>query len=306
MNLRPFRHVRRRWIVCALVVLGLWLASRIDRAASERPIGGVHPDVVRWGDVPIRSILRREKDVLVVNQFGMFRCSLSDPQHRWQPVPVPLTIPFSGRFADHPPGTRDIYYCVGYPSNYKLRSLVRGQGLYVSHDDGGTWQHVCDRGDFNGLIVCTGGHLYAHIEKSVVAAAAAATQASMPFQFQALASRDDGRTWSDITPPNSGGSLLATQRDPVNPSLIYWDSRFNPAARTSPPTIASSGPRRAKRSRCCVTTPARRSGRRAPSIGAQRASWVPRCETSSTCRLASGPGSASSASSPPPPLTASR
>jgi hypothetical protein len=223
MRLQSFGHLRRlrrRWVVCVLVALGLWLAARVDRAVSQRAVQGVHPDVIRWGDVPIRSILRREKDVLVVNRFGMFRSLLSDPRHRWQPVAMPLTIPLSGRFADHPPGCGEICYWVGDSWNSDPGSLERGKGVYVSRDDGGTWQQVCDRGDFAGVVVCAGGRLYARVERATPIDPA--TRTGGGFQSQVLASKDGGRTWSDISPLELN-DLVILKRDAVNPSLVFID-----------------------------------------------------------------------------------
>jgi len=89
--------------------------------------------------LPLRSVLRRDKDVFASNAAGLYRAEL--PGKTWKQLPLPDSMPVNGYFADQPADSKLVlYYTPKWITTKTTDTKTEVNGLYVSKDDGRTWR----------------------------------------------------------------------------------------------------------------------------------------------------------------------
>ena len=218
-------------ILLSSFALGLSGASRAEslKIISVRPpilinTGHNWIDASQPNQLPLSSVLVREKDVFAANKTGLFRALKAD--QRWQQLSLPKTMPQNGLFADQPKNSSDIWYFV---PDYRLKSMnqpvfqdsdTKVGGLYHSRDDGEHWELINKQYEFRTVFLHPNGALYAIIEERMLFPKATARD-------RIISSRDNGQTWSDITGNlGPGGTLASIFRDPDHPDLVCLHANF--------------------------------------------------------------------------------
>jgi hypothetical protein len=185
-----------RSIVYALTVVS-YLSGSLALAAEPTP---------DEAHTPLTSVSKRESYVFASTPAGLFRASLATK--RWEKLKTPPEMPQNGTFAAQPEKSPlVIYVAVRSQADRTPRRGLR-YGLYLSRDDGATWELASERDDFGATLLHPGGALFA------VTGADGINSGS-----RVLRSPDLGKTWRDIT-GNASGQFLSLGPDPDHPGLI--------------------------------------------------------------------------------------
>ncbi|WP_165075606.1 beta propeller repeat protein [Paludisphaera rhizosphaerae] len=172
-------------------------------------------------DTPLTAVSKRQAYVYASTPDGLFRASVA--AKRWERLKTPPEMPLNGTFARQPALSPLIIY-VALRSRFgpEPRPGLR-YGLYLSKDDGVSWELVSDRDDFGDVLHHPSGALFAVTGSDGVNAGS-----------HLLRSPDMGKTWRDIT-GTAFGQFMAIQPDHVHPNLVRiyaWairDYRFEAA-----------------------------------------------------------------------------
>ncbi len=157
-------------------------------------------------NTPLSAVSKRESYVFASTADGLFRAPLATK--RWERLKTPPEMPLDGKFASQPGPSPLIFYVALYP---KLVKKPRGDfryGLYLSRDNGATWELVSERDDFGAVLLHPDGGLFAVTGADGINAG-----------HHILRSPDLGKTWRDIT-GNAIGQLQALEPDPDHPGLV--------------------------------------------------------------------------------------
>jgi len=87
---------------CLCVLILLLGGTLCSRQASAQSGGGNEEKI------PIRSVLRRSKDIFSSTSGGIFRASLSE--NKWRRLATPESMPLNGSFATEPENAEKIFY----------------------------------------------------------------------------------------------------------------------------------------------------------------------------------------------------
>jgi hypothetical protein len=158
----------------------------------------------------LTSVWKGKSYVFASTIDGVFRAPLDTK--RWERLETPPEMPPDGTFASQPePSTLVIYVA--------MRSRLRPQnrpgsryGLYLSRDNGTSWELVSERDDYGSTLLHPNGTLFA------VTGADGFNKG-----HKILRSPDLGKTWVDIT-GNANGALQYVSIDPDHPNLIRLHS----------------------------------------------------------------------------------
>ena len=156
---------------------------------------------------PLTSVSKRGKYVFASTPDGLFRAPLETK--KWERLKTPPGMPPGGDFAGQP-GPESLVFYVSHKSqpDTKPRPGAR-HGLYLSRDDGSTWDLVSERDDIGPAVYLPDGGLFA------------ITGYDDPLNGgdHLLRSSDLGKTWREI-PGNWGVNLLGIGPDPYHPGLV--------------------------------------------------------------------------------------
>jgi hypothetical protein len=186
--------------IAKALIFAYCLASSLVVAQEPMPIEG---------NTPLKSVSKRESFVFATTGNGLYRASLETK--RWEKLKTPPDMPLDGKFASQPGRSPILLYVA-------LRSTIRGKnepprpglrfGLYLSRDDGMTWELVSERDNFGATLLHPSGVVFAVTGADGVNAGS-----------QLLRSTDLGKTWSDIT-GKAFGQFQSLKPDPDHPGLI--------------------------------------------------------------------------------------
>jgi hypothetical protein len=165
-------------------------------------------------NTPLTAVSMRESYVFASTPDGLFRAPLATK--RWERLKIPPEMPLNGIFALQPGRSPLVIYVA-----HRLRSGPRprpgsSHGLYLSRDDGLTWQLLAGRDDFGATLLLPDGVLFA-----------VAGVNSLGESEYVLRSADLGKTWRDIT-GNEHSMFSYLDPDPVHSGLVRihgWDDR---------------------------------------------------------------------------------
>ncbi len=185
-----------RSIVHALTVVSC-LSDGLALAAEPTPVEAHEP---------LTSISKRESYVFASTPDGLFRASLETK--RWERLKTPPEMPPNGTFA-HQPGRSPLVIYVALKSELDRQPRPGSRyGLYLSRDDGVTWDLVSERNDFGATLLHPSGALFAVTGAD-----------GMNAGSHLLRSPDLGKTWRDIT-GKSWGQFMGIEPDPDHPGLV--------------------------------------------------------------------------------------
>ncbi|HEX8237896.1 MAG TPA: hypothetical protein VF600_18290 [Abditibacteriaceae bacterium] len=148
-------------------------------------------------DLPLNSVLVRDKDVFASNADGMFRASRTEKV--WTQLPLPEGMRLGGTFAVQPKNSKIVLYHTGDADAaraYEKRYHVDGQ-LYVSQDDGRTWREILRRPMIRMVLLQANGHLI--VDDTLPYVMGVGPIQPLPVAH-ILESSDLGATWRDISP----------------------------------------------------------------------------------------------------------
>jgi hypothetical protein len=158
---------------------------------------------------PLTSISRREKYVFASTPDGIFRASLESK--KWDRLKTPPEMPPNGNFARQPGRAPQVFY-VAMRSQFDSRARPGTRyGLYLTRDDGATWELVSERDDFGVTLLHPSGVLFAVTGDDGV-----------NHGSHLLRSTDLGKTWRDIT-GTARGQFMGIEPDPDHPGLVCID-----------------------------------------------------------------------------------
>jgi hypothetical protein len=159
-------------------------------------------------NAPLQSVLRRKTCVFASNQFGIFRADLKT--RKWIKFDLPDTMPTGGKFGDVPEKSKLLLYVVSDPRGRSSDNRIFG--IYVSHDDGGTWGLLSKHHDYGSVLMLADGALFA-----VTNPGGHTTSSSLKV------SKDMGHTWRDISGKQlrtSFGMITGIFPDPDHRGLV--------------------------------------------------------------------------------------
>jgi hypothetical protein len=157
--------------------------------------------------LPLRSVLRRDKDVFACNAAGLYRAEL--PGKTWKQLPLPDSMPINGYFADQQTNSNLVlYYTTAEVTTQATDTKTGVNGLYMSKDDGRTWRLISRNDDYSRVFLHSNGSLFAVTNASNFRGPA-----------HVLMSKNLGESWSDIT-GKIFGEIYAIFADPDHPDLI--------------------------------------------------------------------------------------
>jgi hypothetical protein len=159
---------------------------------------------------PLTAVSKRESYVFASTPDGLFRAQLETK--RWERLKTPPQMPPAGRFAKIAGRSPLLIYVA-------MRSEIRRPedpppphgaryGLYLSRDEGLTWELISERPNFGATLLLPGEVLFA---------VTGADGANLGDHL--LRSPDLGKTWRDIT-GNVHGQLGGLDPDPERPGLV--------------------------------------------------------------------------------------
>jgi hypothetical protein len=143
------RAMRTRSIIGALAfVMGLFGSLSM----AEEPAGDE-------AHTPLTSVSKRETFVFASTPDGVYRAPLATK--RWERLKTPPEMPPNGTFAKQPGRSpMVIYVAMKSQLDRKPRPGSR-YGLYLSRDDGSTWELISERDDYGATLLLPNGVLYA-------------------------------------------------------------------------------------------------------------------------------------------------
>jgi hypothetical protein len=156
---------------------------------------------------PLRSVLRREKDVFVSNQKGLFRAELST--QTWKQLPLASGMPVDGFFAEQPSSSKTVlYYAPKWITAMVPEEAMKVPGLYASEDNGQSWRLISKSDDYGPVFLHPNGKLFAVTNGGNVMGTA-----------RIYLSNDIGANWRDIT-NGSTMQIISIFADPDHPNLV--------------------------------------------------------------------------------------
>ncbi len=163
---------------------------------------------------PLNAVAKREAYAFASIPDGLFRAPLETK--RWEKLKTPPAMPLGGTFASQP-GRSPLIIYVAMKSSIRHNNAPPDpeglrHGLYLSRDNGLTWELISERKDFGSTLLMPGGDLFA------VTGADGANAGD-----HLLRSSDLGKTWRDIT-GKAFGQLQYLEPDPDHPGLIRVDA----------------------------------------------------------------------------------
>jgi len=201
----------------------VWLALVVilggDCAVAEPPIPAKDG---------IQYILPRGDFVIASTKDGLYRASLSDKV--WHKIVTPADMPADGYLTEQDATSpRLAYYTDTGFESWRMSPFITKGSLYLSPDNGVTWKKVMD-GNVLHVFLHPDGAIYVATEElskvpfppggdSISIGAPDGTQL-YPHEHLRM-SRDDGKTWRDITPPaRATFGISGIFRDPDHPTLV--------------------------------------------------------------------------------------
>ncbi len=185
-----------RMIVNALTVV--WCVSGF-------PIHAADP-TREEANTPLTSVSKRMFYVFASTPDGLFLAPIVT--RRWQRLTTPPEMPLNGMFAKQPLRSPLIFYVATHAGSDRRPRGDHRYGLYLSRDDGATWELVSERDDFGPTLLLADGGLFAVTGDD-----------GMNRGQQILRSPDLGKTWGDIT-GRTGVLIHDIKPDPDHPGLI--------------------------------------------------------------------------------------
>lgn len=183
--------------IASLLILGSSLSGASAVAEEPTPV-----EARAW----LTAVSRREAYVYASTPDGLFRASLA--ARRWEKLKTPPEMPLNGAFASQPRLSPLIIYIVHRSRPEPQPRPGMRYGLYLSKDDGATWEHVTERDDFGVVLHHPSGALFA------------ATGADdLNGGSHILRSPDMGKTWREIT-GTASGQFEGIEPDPDHPGLV--------------------------------------------------------------------------------------
>ena len=157
-------------------------------------------------NTPLASVSKRESYVFASTPDGLFRAPLET--RRWERLKTRPEMPPNGTFAVQP-GRSPLVIYVALRSRLDRRPR-RGSrfGLYLSHDDGETWELVFERDDIGATLLHPSGALFAVTGADGINGG-----------DRLLRSPDLGKTWRDIT-GTASGQFMGLEPDPDHHGLV--------------------------------------------------------------------------------------
>jgi hypothetical protein len=157
-------------------------------------------------NTPLTAVSKRGPYVFASTPDGLFRAPLETK--RWERLKTPPEMPPNGTFAVQPGGSPLVIYVALWSKfDHQTRRGSR-YGLYLSHDNGATWELVSERDDFGATLLHPSGALFA------VTGADGVNQGD-----RLLRSPDLGKTWRDIT-GTARAQFMGLEPDPNHPGLV--------------------------------------------------------------------------------------
>jgi hypothetical protein len=163
---------------------------------------GPTPDEAK---MPLGAVVKRASDVFASTPAGLFRAPLTTMH--WERLNTLPEMPLGGTFAGLPPLSPLVVYIANrWQLPLEQRRPAYRYGLYLSNDDGTTWQLISQRDNYGATLLLPDGALFA-------------VTVADGGKDRVLRSPDLGRTWRDIT-GGVGGRLKSLEPDPDHPGLI--------------------------------------------------------------------------------------
>ncbi len=207
----------RGWLALGFVLGGF-------RAVAEPPIPG---------DDTIQYVLQRGDSVIASTDDGLYRASVRDKV--WHKMDTPDGMPAGGRLAEQDEKSPRLVYYTGMGLDFPMIPAAKGS-LYLSPDDGKTWSPMAPPEEVEDVFLHPDGSIYAATEEltnvpfppggNSVSVTAPNGTALYPHVHLKM-TRDDGKTWQDITPPvRAAFGLWGLFRDPDHPDLVCIGSNM--------------------------------------------------------------------------------
>ncbi len=158
-------------------------------------------------NMPLTAVSKRESFVFASTPNGLFRASLETK--RWERLKTPPQMPLNGTFAAQPGRSPVVIYVATrstFNANNERPRPDSRYGLYVTKDNGLTWELVSERDDFGVTLLNPNGVLFAVTGDDEIGQ-------------KVVRSTDLGKTWRDIT-GTASGQFMGLSPDPDHPGLI--------------------------------------------------------------------------------------
>ncbi len=158
---------------------------------------------------PLTAVSKRESFVFASTPNGLFRASLETK--RWERLKTPSEMPPNGNFAAQPGRSPVVIYVATrskFNANNERPRPGSRYGLYVTKDNGLTWELVSERDDFGATLLDPSGVLFAVTGDDGINEG-----------DSVLRSTDLGKTWRNIT-GTASGQFMSLSPDPDHPGLI--------------------------------------------------------------------------------------
>lgn len=145
---------------------------------------------------PLVAVTRLKSEIFASNRFGLFQCN--DVSKQWTRLHTPAEMPAGGRFGtNHADETLLVYYISLYGAPERDEYQF---GIYVSNDQGTSWDLVSEHPHYRYVLLTTSGVLFAIANNKV------------------LESHDMGKTWREIY--SDSMTVFSIFEDPDHPDLV--------------------------------------------------------------------------------------
>ena len=109
---------------------------------------------------PLVAVVKRESDVFASTSDGLFHAPLTT--RHWERLNTPPEMPLGGTFAGLPALSPLVLYIANrWELPLEQRRPAYRYGLYLSSDDGTTWQLISRRDDYGATLLLPDGALFA-------------------------------------------------------------------------------------------------------------------------------------------------
>jgi hypothetical protein len=178
-------------------------------ASLTSPVALAEGPTLEQANTPLTAVTKRPEYAFASLPQGLFRASLK--AKRWERLTTPPGMPTNGSFAGLPETSKLVIY-IASRSTFDKEPVLAGAryGLYLSRDDGATWDLITERDDIGPALLLPDGGLFA----------IAGQHDPINGGRSLLRSTDLGKTWRDISGGDFHVNLKGLEPDPDHPGLV--------------------------------------------------------------------------------------
>jgi hypothetical protein len=194
-------HVMRHFPIHYMFI---WMMLLPSLACTAEPLAPTDEEL----GLPLRSVVQREADVFASTIAGLYRAELAT--QRWEQLAMPAEMPPGGSFGDMPEDSEVLLYFASHLNTHEAigRDKRYRYGLYLSKDDGQTWDLISEHSSYGPVLLHPNGSIFVVTD-----------QLGRQREGRLLLSKDIGRTWRDIS-DGLFGQIGHIFPDPDHPDLI--------------------------------------------------------------------------------------